>query len=290
MNTTITAVLLSLLLAAGSLSAADKKVVFLAGKPSHGPGQHEHRAGCLLLQSCLTSVPGITSVVVTNGWPADESILQDAAAIVVYCDGGKGHPLLQGDRLKTMGALMDKGVGLALLHYGVEPTRELGQKEFMDWIGGCFEIHWSVNPTWIAEFESVPEHPVTHGVQPFSLRDEWYFHMRFRENMTNVTPLLSAVPTPGTIKRNDGPHSNNPVVRDEVERGLKQHLAWAAERPNGGRGFGYTGGHYHANWGNDDARKLVLNGILWIAHVEVPTNGVASTVTEEQLQANLDPK
>jgi len=80
------------------------------------------------------------------------------------------------------------------------------------------------------------------------------------------------------------------VVRDEVERGLTQHLAWAAERPHGGRGFGYTGGHYHTNWGNDDARKLVLNGILWIAHVDVPTNGVTSTVTEEQLQANLDTK
>ena len=273
-----------------SAEAADRKIVFLAGAPSHGPGQHEHRAGCLLLQSCLTNVAGVTSVVVSNGWPDDESVFQDAAAIVVYCDGGKGHPLLQGNRLKTIDRLMDKGVGLACLHYGVEPTRELGQKEFIDWIGGCFEIHWAVNPPWIADIQSIPEHPVTRGVKPFALRDEWYFHMRFRENMTGVTPLLSAVPTPGTIKRDDGPHSNNPVVRDEVERGLAQHLAWAAERPNGGRGFGFTGGHYHANWGNDDARKLVLNAILWIAHMGVPTNGVTSTVTEEQLQANLDAK
>jgi type 1 glutamine amidotransferase len=281
--------LLSLTLAM-PLLAADKKIVFLAGKPSHGPGQHEHRAGCLLLKTCLDPIPGINSIVVSNGWPEDESVFNGADAIVVYCDGGMGHPLLQGERLKTMEQLMDKGVGLACIHYGVEPTRERGQEEFLKWIGGCFEIHWSVNPEWTAEMLPLPVHPVTRGVKPFSLRDEWYFHMRFRTNMAGVTPLLSAIPTPGTIKRNDGPHQNNPVVRDEVERGLVQHLAWAAERPNGGRGFGYTGGHYHKNWGNDDARKLVLNAILWVAKADVPTNGVTSTVSAEQLQTNLDAK
>jgi type 1 glutamine amidotransferase len=270
--------------------AADKKIVFLAGTPSHGPGQHEHRAGCLLLQSCLANVPGVSTVVISNGWPTDPKVLEDAAAIVVYSDGGKSHPLLQGDRLKTIGALMDKGVGLACLHYAVEPTRECGQKEFIDWMGGCFEIHWSVNPTWIADFKSLPAHPVTRGVKPFALRDEWYFHMRFRDGMQGVTPLLSAVPTAGTIKRDDGPHENNPTVRDEVERGLVQQVAWAAERPNGGRGFGFTGGHYHENWGNDQMRKLVLNGILWVAKMEVPSDGVPSTVTPDQLKANLDPK
>jgi type 1 glutamine amidotransferase len=285
-------ILLSLVLTglATAAFAADKKIVFLAGKPSHGPGQHEHRAGCLLLQSCLKDVPGVTTEVVTNGWPADEKVFDGAAAVVVYCDGGKGHPLIQGERLKTIGALMDKGVGFACLHYAVEPTKEAGQKEFLDWMGGAFEIHWSVNPTWIAEFKFIPEHPVTRGVMPFSIRDEWYFHMRFRDGMKGVTPLLSAVPTPGTIKRNDGPHENNPTVRDEVERGLVQHTAWVAERPNGGRGFGFTGGHYHENWGNDSFRKLALNAILWVAKVEVPAAGVQSTVTEEQLKANLDPK
>ena len=281
---------LGIVMLSATLSAAEKKIVFLAGKPSHGPGQHEHRAGCLLLQSCLANVPGVTSVVVSNGWPADEGVFEDAAAVVVYCDGGKNHPLLQGDRLKTIGALVEKGVGFVCLHYAVEPTRECGQKEFIDWMGGCFEIHWSVNPTWIADFQTLPSHPVTRGVKPFALRDEWYFHMRFRENMQAVTPLLSAVPTPGTIKRNDGPHENNPAVRDEVERGLLQHVAWAAERPDGGRGFGFTGGHYHENWGNEQMRRLVLNAILWTARMEVPPDGVPSTVTEEQLKANLDPK
>jgi hypothetical protein len=56
------------------------------------------------------------------------------------------------------------------------------------------------------------------------------------------------------------------------------------------RGFGFTGGHYHKNWGDENSRRLVLNAILWIAGADVPANGVQSTVTAEELKANLDPK
>jgi type 1 glutamine amidotransferase len=272
-------------------SAADKKIVFIAGNPSHAPGEHEHRAGCLLLQSCLQGVPGVTTVVYSNGWPADAgAAFADAAAIIVYCDGGARHPLLQGDRLQTIGALTKQGVGLACLHYGVEPTLEKGQPEFLEWIGGAFEIHWSVNPTWEANFTSLPTHPITRGVSPFKLRDEWYFHMRFREGMKGVTPILSAVPPVSTTNRNDGPHEGNPAVRAAVARGEAQHVAWACERADGGRGFGFTGGHYHQNWGDDNFRKVMLNAILWVAKVEVPAEGVSSKVIESQLKANLDDK
>ena len=65
---------------------------------------------------------------------------------------------------------------------------------------------------------------------------------------------------------------------------------WTVERADGGRGFGFTGGHFHDNWGNDDFRKVLLNGLLWIAKVEVPSDGVASSVTKSDLDANLDPK
>lgn len=271
-------------------SAADKKIVFVAGKPSHRSGDHEHRAGSLLLKACLDNVPGVTSVVCSNGWPADDKAFEGAAAIVFYCDGGGGHPLLQGDRLKTIGALMDKGVGLVCLHYGVEPTIEKGQKEFIDWIGGAFEINWSVNPHWTAEFKTFPQHPITRGVKPFQSNDEWYFNMRFRDGMKGVTPILTAIPTSSTTNRNDGPHEGNATVRQRVARGEPQHVAWATERADGGRGFGFTGAHHHKNWGDDDFRKLVLNAVLWTAKVEVPESGVQSSVSAAQLEANLDDK
>ena len=79
-------------------------------------------------------------------------------------------------------------------------------------------------------------------------------------------------------------------MRGMVARGEPQHVAWATERADGGRGFGFTGGHFHKNWGDDNFRKLVLNAILWTAKVEVPKNGVESSVSAEQLAANLDDK
>jgi type 1 glutamine amidotransferase len=292
MKRLIPSMAIGLWLTASTLLAAEaKKVVFIAGNPSHGPGDHEHRAGCLLLKACLDPVAAVTSVVHSNGWPQDPAAaFANAATVVVYSDGGGGHPLLQGDRLKTIGKLMDQGVGLVCIHYAVEATKEKGEREFLDWIGGCFEVDWSVNPDWNAEFKKLPSHPIERGVSPFKIPDEWYFNMRFVEGLKGVTPILSAVPPESTMRRADGPHEGNPAVREAVKRGDPQHLAWAFERPTGGRGFGLTGAHYHKNWGNDNFRKVVLNAILWTAKVEVPAGGVQSTVTEDQLKLNLDPK
>jgi type 1 glutamine amidotransferase len=279
------------LLATALWAAEPKEVVFLAGPPSHGPGEHEHRADCLLLRACLEGVPNLTASVYSNGWPADpRTAFAHAATIVVDSDGGEGHPLLQDDRLQVLARLMKNGVGLVCLHYAVEPTKERGEEEFLEWLGGCFEINRSVNPDWTPHFDSLPKHPITRGVRPFGLNDEWYFYMRFPEGMRGVTPILEAVAPASTMRRSDGPHEGNPAVRASVARGERQVMAWAFERPDGGRGFGFTGGHYHKNWGNDQVRKLVLNAILWTAHVAVPAEGVVSHISEAELKANLDAK
>ena len=113
--------------------------------------------------------------------------------------------------------------------------------------------------------------------------------MRFQKDMKGVTPILSAVAPESTMKRRDGPHSGNPHVRASVKRGDKQHVVWVYERPNGGRGFGFTGAHVHWNWANDNFRKAALNALCWIAKVEVPKDGVPSkTPTREELEANQD--
>jgi hypothetical protein len=127
-------------------------------------------------------------------------------------------------------------------------------------------------------------------VKPFATNDEWYFHMRFRGGMKGVQPILSAVPPAGTMERPDGHHSGNPTVRTAVQQGLPQHVAWAVDREDGGRGFGFTGGHFHAGWGNADQRKLVLNAIAWTAKLDVPAAGIETQVSPADLTANLDPK
>jgi type 1 glutamine amidotransferase len=210
--------------------------------------------------------------------------------VVIYSDGGGGHPALQEGRLAQLDTEMKRGCGFLTIHYAVEPTIEKGNKEFIDWMGGCFEINWSVNPHWDANFKEFPAHPISEGVKPFATNDEWYFYMRFRKGMEGVTPILSDVAPDSTMSRPDGHHSGNPAVRESVKNKEKQHVAWAAERADGGRGFGFTGGHFHKGWANNDQRKLVLNAILWTAKAKIPADGVASTVTEEDMVANLDLK
>ena len=273
-----------------SLKADSKRIVIVAGKPSHGILQHEHNAGSLLLKRCLASIPDLEVTVYQNGWPQKKRPFAGADAIVFFVTGGRAHEAIQGNRLSQLKSFMDRGVGFGCIHYGVEVPAEKGGAEFLDWMGGYFEINWSVNPHWDADFKQIPKHPITRGVQPFKIRDEWYFHMRFSPEMKGVVPILSAVPPAETMNRPDGHHSGNPAVRKEVAAGRPQHVAWAYNRPNGGRGFGFTGAHNHLNWGDPNFRKVVLNALLWLAKIEVPQGGVDCEVTEEDLMKNLDPK
>jgi len=175
---------------------------------------------------------------------------------------------------------MKRGVGLCCAHYAVEIPKEKGGPDLTRWIGGYYETGYSINPHWDATFGQLPKHPVTRGVEPFTINDEWYYNIRFPEGQSGVEPLLVATP-PDASRRTDAAKSH--AGRAEV-------VAWAVERPDGGRGFGFTGGHKHANWGNDQFRKLVLNALVWTAKAEVPTDGVESSVTPEELTQNLDPK
>jgi len=263
-----------------------KKIVLVAGPRSHGYGSHEHNAGCLLLAKCLNqNMPNILAAVYTNGWPKDPTAFDNADAIAFYCDGGGGHVVMR--HLEEVDRLAKKGVGVACLHYGVEVPKGKPGNYLLDWIGGYFETYWSVNPHWQADFKTLPKHPITRGVKPFSINDEWYYHMRFRKNMQDVTPILTAIPPDSTRKRPDGAHSNNPHVRARM--GMPEHVAWAYQRPDGGRGFGFTGGHWHWNWAHNDFRKLVLNALVWTSGADVPPNGVPSrTPTIKELLANQD--
>jgi hypothetical protein len=298
-----------------AVHAEDKKnILMIAGRPSHPAGEHEHNAGIQLLAAGLQQgAADRVNVTVSLGgkWPSDEAVAK-ADAIVIYCDGGDGHVALP--HLDQLAKKMAAGCGFVCLHYAVEPAYERagwlsvdgkpvspapagrsstgkGAKEFKDWLGGYFEAYWSVNPHWLADFKSLPDHPASRGVKPFATTDEWYFNMRFRDGMEGVTPILAAVAPESTMNRKDGAHEGNPDVRKLVlEEKKPQVVAWAVDRQDGGRGFGFTGGHFHKGWANDNQRTLVLNAIVWAAKAEVPKDGVASKFTDEQLAANQDAK
>lgn len=280
---------LALALAAPFTSAADKKIVLIAGKPSHPPGMHEFRAGSLLLQQCVAGVRGVKLEVHDNGWPATDAAFDGAAAVIIYADGGARHPAVLENRKALLDGLAKKGVGLGFMHYGVEVLKDNGGPEFLRWLGGYYENSYSVNPMWSPDYQKFPDHPVARGVKPFSTHDEWYFNMRWTEGQKGVTPILTAKPAD---KVRDGPyvHPKGPYPHIQADKGRVETMMWVYERPDGGRSFGFTGGHTHANWGDDNQRKVVLNAMLWIAKADVPKNGVESKVTPAQLAANLDPK
>lgn len=266
-----------------------KKLVLIAGTPSHGPGDHEFNAGVRLLNQCLEKYPGLETTVFLNGYPKDDSALDTADGIVCYADGGGGHPLVREKRLERVAKLMAKGVGLMCMHYGVEVLKDLGGPEFKEWLGGYYEHQFSCNPMWSPEFKEFPKHPICNGVKSFTIRDEWYFNMRFRDDMKSVTPILSAVPSDAV---RDGPYvyPKGPYKHIQDAKGRSEAMMWATERKDGGRGVGFTGGHVHRNWLEPNFRKVVLNAFLWLVKLDVPTDGVKSEVTEEDIKANLDPK
>ena len=103
-RTMLLLLLMSVVLAA---AAEPAKIVLIAGSPSHGPGDHEYRAGLMLLAKCLRQNKGVETVVVKNGWPEDEAVFNGARTIVMFSDGATAHPLLKGNRLEVIGKLMD---------------------------------------------------------------------------------------------------------------------------------------------------------------------------------------
>jgi hypothetical protein len=260
-----------------------KKIVLVAGKQSHGPGDHEFFAGCAILMNLLKQTPDVWVVMARDGWPKNEKIFDGAAALVFYMDGRGGHPVVmkdkEGDRMDRIQKVLDKGAGWVNLHYAVDYLPEHG-KRVLDWMGGYYEPNYSINPHWDATFRALPKHPITNGVKPFTLRDEWYYNMRFVEDMKNVTPILTAVPPDGT----------RGTAAAKMYPGRPEHVAWAYERANGGRGFGFTGAHFHRNWADEDFRRIVVNAILWSAKIEVPEGGAKVAFDPADLNKNLDRK
>ena len=270
-----------------SESENTRHLMLIAGRASHSTGTHEHRAGVLIFERCLTGIEGLEVSTHFEGWPDDYSSFDRADAALFFMDGGGGHPIVQGNRLDFIQRQVDRGLSLGMIHYAVEVPADNGGKQFREWIGGHYETYHSANPIWEAHYEVLPSHPITRGVESFTARDEWYFNMRFRPNMVGVTPMLVAVPSDET---RDGPyvHPRGPYDHIVEDKGRSEIMSWVVERGDGGRGLGFTGGHFHDNWGVDGFRTYILNALVWLAGVDVPMNGVQCAVTDDDLQQNLD--
>src|SRR5262245_5183109 len=122
--------------AIGQSATQPKKLVLIAGKPSHPPRMHEFNAGVQLLAKCLRDFPGLKTELVLGGWPKDEKIFDGASAVVFYMDGGARHEAVQEGkrRLTLIDGWTKQGVGIGCMHYGVEVVADQAGDEFKRWI------------------------------------------------------------------------------------------------------------------------------------------------------------
>ncbi|VGO14965.1 Actin-binding protein [Pontiella desulfatans] len=234
-----------LLVCAGAVFASPKSILLVAGKPSHGAGEHEFPSSCDVLAKALNeSGLNLKATVHYESWP-DSDKLAKVDAVVVYCDGNKDH-LLLGKESELL-ALSNRGIGIVFLHYALDGMPGLLDETILKVVGGYYVDKVSQNPLWTMKNPVIVKHPVTRGVKPFELKEEWYYNLRFGD----VKPLFQAVPP---------------------EEEQAHTLAWVY----GENVFGFTGGHFHSSWGQPDYRRLILNAIVWSVGLEVPEDGVVS--------------
>ena len=292
----VIAFLTLLFLCGASAAAAGGRILWIVGGPSHGYGEHEYRAGAELLAGALQAAAPGFEVVVQRGWPAP-GVLAEAAAVVLSMDGRGAHLALP--HLEELERETDRGLGVLALHWAVHVPRGDAGNAFSRWIGGYYETDYSTNPKWRARLAFAPDHPISHGLagsreaeDELEIFDEWYFNIRFPElpGVPSVLPIATAVPSDQDRSRVSAfwPWASPPDGIVEAS-GQRETVVWALERADGGRGVGFTGGHFHWNLANDGFRRLLLNAILWVAGGEVPEGGVASpTPGMSELRANQD--
>jgi len=285
MKRLLTLALLSLTCAFAAESP--RRVLFVAGAKSHDRDIHEFPRGAELLAEAVNRSGLPLAAEVSLGWPQSDAAVAQADLVVLYSDGleahvAKGHAGALRQRLNA-------GKPLAVLHFAVEPPADDAalRDVFRDAIGGYFEAGWSVNPMWMLKAAPAPGHPVARGVGALAIEDEWYFHLRFREGARGLQTLLAALP-PAEVVAEDGPRSGNPAVRAALARGEPQVVAWTCLNENGARGFGFTGGHAHRHWYDDNFRRLVLNGLAWAAGLDVPAAGVPLVSPSAPFFASID--
>lgn len=252
------------------------KIVLIAGESGadHAAGEHEHFAGNALFYRMLKQTPGVAPVMVANDWPTKPETLQGARTVVFYMNGaGKQSTVAHAAEIDKLAAA---GVGIVHIHQCIDyPANDVPKA--VAWLGGAYHPKTGARAHWDGVFDKFPEHPVTRGVETFKIINEGYIYkLNWVEGMKGITPIL---------------HSHNPKAKPEEKLSeAAETFCWTYDRPDGGRSFVCTGGHAHVNWGQAGFRRLVTNGILWSAKVEVPAGGAKVEMSPADLMQNMEKK
>jgi hypothetical protein len=253
----------------GVLAQADEgptKILLIGKDPDHPSKTHTYMNDCELLAKCLRETKGVETVV-SNGWPKEPLALDGVKAIVLETRLG-GTVLLRGPQRHQVEELLKKGVGVTAIHWGTGAETPEGEA-WLHAMGAWFNAERDGFSRYLVQVSTVhqidPSHPISKGWSDFQLREEYYFKLRF---LPEAKPIMSTV-IEGTV----------------------YPIGWAYERPdaNGGRSFGFVGGHFHENFGLKPFRQAVVNGILWTAHMEIPEHGAPISITAKDMALPPEP-
>lgn len=259
----VVALLSALMVQAPSPAVAgkpDRVIVLIGGNTPHNSGVHEAGNGVRRIAALLEAAPAISGKFAIraypDGWPVDSRAFDRAATILWYFDGLEHHPLRDPARRARFATLMKRGVGLITLHQASTLLPDDREIDLTGWLGGV--RHRMIDRTVETVALTPTRHPVARGVMPFAYRDEFYPTLRYAPR--GVTPVLT-----GMLHLEAAPQL--PPTRRTV--------AWAFDRPGGGRSVGMTGIHYLAALDQPEVRQLLANAVAWTAGEVIPRNGVA---------------
>lgn len=261
----IVALLLTLLLATPALADEPRRVLLLAqGPDGHPAAAHEYVAGLKILQKCLEGVPNLQTKIVMadEPWRDGPEMLDKCDGVVLYLAEGAKWMQANPQRHDALKKLAARGGGIVVLHWAMGTREARNIDGCLAVLGGCHggpDRKYKILQADVTIADA--RHPIATGVAPFGVRDEFYYQLKFAKVDKGLSTILQ-------------------VVID----GQKETVAWAWERPGGGRSFGFSGLHYHDNWKLAEYRRLVAQSVLWSVGLPIPRDGLAVKITDKELQ------
>ncbi len=256
-----------LLLLAAPIAAeepAKRKRVLLIGEPAdgvHKVGTHEYSAGVEVLAACLRNDSRLqVDVVRAEGeWLEGPDLIRKADCVVIYvAQGGKWiHDSPR--RLEAFAGHAAKGGGLVAIHWAMGARDAKYIDGYLKLFGGCHggpDRKYKVLDTKLEVVS--PNDPITRGVSSFEIHDELYYRLKFVNTKQGLRSVLKA----------------------KIE-GREETVAWAWDRPDKGRSFGFSGFHFHRNWRRDEYRRMMTQAVLWSLSLEAPAAGVDINIDEK---------
>jgi hypothetical protein len=246
------------------LAEAPKKLLLLGQGPDGHPVQtHEYLAGLKVLARCLKPVSGleVTLLRADEPWKEGPELLERADGVVLFLSEGAKWLRHDPRRRDALTRVLARGGGVVVLHWAMGTRDAANIDDCLKLVGGCHggpDRKYKVLET---ECQVNGKHPIARGLKDFGIKDEFYYQLKFVKAEEGIQPVLRA-----------------------VIDGKPETVAWAWQRPQGGRAFGFSGLHFLDYWKRVEYRRLVTQGVLWSLGLPIPADGLPVEVNKEDLK------